>query len=151
MNCPYRKSDNTTTHRMAYLTGTTQSVSEGSSFGLTVPLSGAISLSASSSRGKSLTQGGLVEVVAPPATPMNHVKRLLCVFSFSAVVALALMYMAGLGFKGFLAFFTVVGGVVGVLNVLAEGRDEDAHRGAMDAWHRSWICMRCGRSWVKTD
>jgi hypothetical protein len=151
MNCPSCDSDKTTTHRMAYLTSTTRSVSEGSSLGLTIPLLGAASLSGGVTRGESLTQGGLVELVSPPGEPLDHAKRTLLVFAFSAITSLILTVMTGFGFNGFLSFFVVIGGIIGVLNVLAEGRDEDAYREMLDEWLRSWICLRCGRTWVKAN
>jgi hypothetical protein len=134
---------------MIYLKNTTKGTTTSSSAGVTI--SGSPSLNGSVTRGESLSQVSLVELVAPPPCPMSPQQRITGMLVCVGIAALVLTGMTGVGFYGFNAFVMALGIPAAVLNSYTEKREEDAYSEAMYLWERTWLCQRDGHSWIVRD
>jgi hypothetical protein len=148
MICPNCNSDDTKTAKMAYLTSTTKTVSQGTNRTLSFAASGGPTIGGGSSYTESLARLSLVDEVLPPPAPMSFDKKMLGVFSITLVAALFIFGAARLeSFYSFLFLFALIGMALSVLTVRVDGREWDAYHVAYRIYESKWICMRCGHAW----
>jgi hypothetical protein len=143
--CPKCDSDSTQSFKMAYETGT----SHGRVRMAGITESGEIGLAG----GGVSSQSVLARSVRPPAKidgtffAIVGVVLVVAVFFLSAYIALVL----GLGFWSILVGLVGAAGAGLIVNQSAGQTIKKAdaeYENAIFRWTRSWICLRCGNSWL---
>jgi predicted nucleic-acid-binding Zn-ribbon protein len=138
--CPKCASDNTQSFEMAYQTGT----SSAAMIGISQP--GGIAAGA----GKS--SSALAKNVKPPekesvGESIGIIVAMIIVFNFLGVALMVLVDP----FVGIFAaiILTIGGGIFGVIKSGKGKAEKDrVFQVAMKRWRQSWICLKCGGTWM---
>jgi len=152
--CPKCNSEDTQSFQMAYKTGTTSGV-----IGMGTYSDGGLGVT----RGTVKSQSDLARSLKPPTNPAPNVVIVLCVLVSAAILFLAFLVITFIPFA--VASSSVIWWTVGIsfaAPLIAIGVSymtwqsrraelraaEVAFRTAMHSWSHSWICLRCGGSWL---
>lgn len=157
-HCPQCQSDNTSSYRMLWMSGT----ASGNVSGTGITANGQIGVFG----GSSSQQTYLAQSVAPPTAPPLRGFLFGCLVPFIVCLVLttmlsALMTMVRFGSPAlakvlapvlsnslffWLAILCIAGSLV-LRNVYLQMRKQKLAP-ALQTWERSWLCLKCGVSWV---
>ena len=139
--CPSCTSDNTQSFQMAYQSGTTSGTLIGISERGGIGVAG----------GKS--QSVLAKSLKPPTADGSLGEGIAYIFIMVVafnVIGVALMVLIDPVLGIFISIaLTIAVGIFGVIKGRrSKGENERNFKLAMDRWRRSWICLKCGGTWL---